>query len=95
MAMKTSIICTFAKINTNGKDNNMRYPSVFNYLVADISRNFFVNVADRWILKTQKWPEWRKLNNFVFIVLARKQEVIKMTEQLVDSINTGDYEAYT
>jgi len=27
--------------------------------------------------------------------LARKQEIIKMTEQLVDSINTGDYEAYT
>ncbi|XP_065216268.1 calcium/calmodulin-dependent protein kinase type II alpha chain isoform X2 [Planococcus citri] len=28
-------------------------------------------------------------------VKARKQEIIKMTEQLIDSINTGDYEAYT
>ncbi|XP_075216500.1 calcium/calmodulin-dependent protein kinase II isoform X2 [Lycorma delicatula] len=26
---------------------------------------------------------------------ARKQEVIKMTEQLLEAINTGDYEAYT
>ncbi|KAK7575699.1 hypothetical protein V9T40_011985 [Parthenolecanium corni] len=26
---------------------------------------------------------------------ARKQEIIRMTEQLVDSINRGDYEAYT
>ncbi|XP_075216506.1 calcium/calmodulin-dependent protein kinase II isoform X8 [Lycorma delicatula] len=28
-------------------------------------------------------------------VKARKQEVIKMTEQLLEAINTGDYEAYT
>jgi calcium/calmodulin-dependent protein kinase (CaM kinase) II len=27
--------------------------------------------------------------------LARKQEIIKMTEQLIEAINTGDYEAYT
>nr|CAD7398823.1 unnamed protein product [Timema cristinae] len=26
---------------------------------------------------------------------ARKQEIIKMTEQLIESINIGDYEAYT
>ncbi|XP_051165214.1 calcium/calmodulin-dependent protein kinase type II alpha chain isoform X2 [Leptopilina boulardi] len=26
---------------------------------------------------------------------ARRQEIIKMTEQLIESINTGDYEAYT
>lgn len=26
---------------------------------------------------------------------ARKQEVIKITEQLLEAINTGDYEAYT
>ncbi|XP_076766222.1 calcium/calmodulin-dependent protein kinase II isoform X31 [Xylocopa sonorina] len=26
---------------------------------------------------------------------ARRQEIIKMTEQLIDSINTGDFEAYT
>lgn len=28
-------------------------------------------------------------------VTARKQEVIKITEQLLEAINTGDYEAYT
>ncbi|XP_050446268.1 calcium/calmodulin-dependent protein kinase type II alpha chain isoform X5 [Cataglyphis hispanica] len=27
--------------------------------------------------------------------LARRQEIIKMTEQLIESINTGDFEAYT
>lgn len=32
---------------------------------------------------------------YPLVVLARKQEIIKMTEQLIDSINTGDYEAYT
>jgi calcium/calmodulin-dependent protein kinase (CaM kinase) II len=26
---------------------------------------------------------------------SRKQEIIKMTEQLIEAINTGDYEAYT
>ncbi|KAJ1528444.1 hypothetical protein ONE63_006856 [Megalurothrips usitatus] len=26
---------------------------------------------------------------------ARKQEIIKMTEQLIEAINTGDYEGYT
>ncbi|XP_054003432.1 calcium/calmodulin-dependent protein kinase type II alpha chain isoform X24 [Hylaeus anthracinus] len=28
-------------------------------------------------------------------VRARRQEIIKMTEQLIESINTGDFEAYT
>ncbi|XP_071562991.1 calcium/calmodulin-dependent protein kinase II isoform X21 [Temnothorax nylanderi] len=28
-------------------------------------------------------------------VKARRQEIIKMTEQLIESINTGDFEAYT
>lgn len=26
---------------------------------------------------------------------ARKQEIIKMTEQLIEAINNGDFEAYT
>lgn len=26
---------------------------------------------------------------------ARKQEVIKLTEQLVEAVNSGDYEGYT
>lgn len=32
---------------------------------------------------------------FFSFPLARKQEIIKMTEQLIEAINTGDYEAYT
>lgn len=27
-------------------------------------------------------------------VIARKQEIIKVTEQLIESINNGDFEAY-
>lgn len=33
---------------------------------------------------------------FLFIFsLARKQEVIKVTEQLLEAINTGDFETYS
>lgn len=31
----------------------------------------------------------------IFTIPARRQEIIKMTEQLIESINTGDFEAYT
>uniref|UniRef100_A0A673APL2 calcium/calmodulin-dependent protein kinase n=1 Tax=Sphaeramia orbicularis TaxID=375764 RepID=A0A673APL2_9TELE len=31
----------------------------------------------------------------LFCVSARKQEIIKMTEQLIEAINNGDFEAYT
>lgn len=29
------------------------------------------------------------------LITARRQEIIKITEQLIESINTGDFEAYT
>ncbi|XP_066147942.1 calcium/calmodulin-dependent protein kinase type II alpha chain isoform X7 [Euwallacea fornicatus] len=29
------------------------------------------------------------------VILSRRQEIIKMTEQLIEAINTGDFEAYT
>lgn len=29
------------------------------------------------------------------LLLARKQEIIKMTEQLIEAINNGDFDAYT
>lgn len=32
---------------------------------------------------------------FNFLLTARRQEIIKMTEQLIEAINTGDFEAYT
>lgn len=31
----------------------------------------------------------------LIFLLARRQEIIKMTEQLIEAINTGDFEAYT
>lgn len=31
----------------------------------------------------------------LYILSARRQEIIKMTEQLIEAINTGDFEAYT
>lgn len=31
----------------------------------------------------------------ILTIAARRQEIIKMTEQLIESINTGDFEAYT
>ena len=34
-------------------------------------------------------------DSHVLTIAARRQEIIKMTEQLIDSINTGDFEGYT
>ncbi|XP_049515410.1 calcium/calmodulin-dependent protein kinase type II delta chain isoform X12 [Dermacentor silvarum] len=33
--------------------------------------------------------------NFQGVKCARKQEIVKLTEQLIESINSGDYETYT
>ena len=35
------------------------------------------------------------MNGFIFFNLARKQEILKLTEQLLDSISAGDYETYS
>lgn len=35
------------------------------------------------------------LYNYSLTIPARRQEIIKMTEQLIESISTGDFEAYT
>uniref|UniRef100_A0A8C5NHL0 calcium/calmodulin-dependent protein kinase n=1 Tax=Gouania willdenowi TaxID=441366 RepID=A0A8C5NHL0_GOUWI len=35
-----------------------------------------------------------KLFLLQFIIISRKQEIIKVTEQLIESINNGDFEAY-
>ncbi|XP_044594303.1 calcium/calmodulin-dependent protein kinase type II alpha chain isoform X6 [Cotesia glomerata] len=37
----------------------------------------------------------RRASNFSEVEDARRQEIIKMTEQLIESINTGDFEGYT
>nr|QHR97362.1 calcium/calmodulin-dependent protein kinase type II subunit alpha isoform D3 [Laodelphax striatellus] len=49
----------------------------------DIKEDKSKGVVDRSSIVIAKDPE------------ARKQEVIKMTEQLLEAINVGDYEAYT
>lgn len=36
-----------------------------------------------------------KTDDKILTIAARRQEIIKMTEQLIESINTGDFEAYT
>lgn len=33
--------------------------------------------------------------NTLLLATARKQEVVKLTEQLIEAINTGDFETYT
>uniref|UniRef100_A0A8C0FYE2 calcium/calmodulin-dependent protein kinase n=1 Tax=Bubo bubo TaxID=30461 RepID=A0A8C0FYE2_BUBBB len=38
-------------------------------------------------------PDGNKL--YLYLSLARKQEIIKVTEQLIEAINNGDFEAYT
>lgn len=35
------------------------------------------------------------LSVFVSVSAARKQEIIKITEQLIEAINNGDFDAYT
>lgn len=32
---------------------------------------------------------------FLYNSSARRQEIIKMTEQLIEAINNGDFDAYT
>lgn len=34
-------------------------------------------------------------SNSGFVLTARRQEIIKMTEQLIEAINNGDFDAYT
>uniref|UniRef100_A0A8C6WJ40 calcium/calmodulin-dependent protein kinase n=1 Tax=Neogobius melanostomus TaxID=47308 RepID=A0A8C6WJ40_9GOBI len=44
------------------------------------------------------WAEWEISEVHIRIVClfsARKQEIIKVTEQLIEAINNGDFEAYT
>jgi hypothetical protein len=40
-------------------------------------------------------PSYPGLLTPLLLVAARKQEIIKMTEQLIEAINTADFDAYT
>ncbi|XP_037752995.1 calcium/calmodulin-dependent protein kinase type II subunit delta isoform X5 [Chelonia mydas] len=41
------------------------------------------------------WHESEPFQSTPSFVLSRKQEIIKVTEQLIEAINNGDFEAYT
>lgn len=40
-------------------------------------------------------PSLTWVNCWIFPPTVRKQEIIKITEQLIEAINNGDFEAYT
>lgn len=40
-------------------------------------------------------PSFPSFSVFVCVPAARKQEIIKITEQLIEAINNGDFDAYT
>lgn len=40
-------------------------------------------------------PSPTQVNCWVFPPTVRKQEIIKITEQLIEAINNGDFDAYT
>lgn len=54
-----------------------------------------VSCCKPFIVQSKEWcqSELAKLT-FVFPFVARKQEVIKLTEQLLEAINTGDFDTY-
>uniref|UniRef100_A0A7M4ELW6 calcium/calmodulin-dependent protein kinase n=1 Tax=Crocodylus porosus TaxID=8502 RepID=A0A7M4ELW6_CROPO len=47
------------------------------------------------LIATSSHSELMQLNCFLFLSTVRKQEIIKITEQLIEAINNGDFEAYT
>uniref|UniRef100_A0A3P8UTB4 calcium/calmodulin-dependent protein kinase n=1 Tax=Cynoglossus semilaevis TaxID=244447 RepID=A0A3P8UTB4_CYNSE len=64
-----------------------------------VSRNFS---GEKWTTLSPKLETMPHLLSFFFPSFscassssARKQEIIKMTEQLIEAINNGDFEAYT
>ena len=50
------------------------------------------------ILKENKLKD-KALNNqlqmIALIIAARKSEIVRLTEQILDAINTGDFDSYT
>uniref|UniRef100_A0A663LNH7 calcium/calmodulin-dependent protein kinase n=1 Tax=Athene cunicularia TaxID=194338 RepID=A0A663LNH7_ATHCN len=55
-----------------------------------VSRNFSAPTSPIFPLKS-----YAQLNCALFLFAVRKQEIIKITEQLIEAINNGDFEAYT
>uniref|UniRef100_A0AAX7U1P5 calcium/calmodulin-dependent protein kinase n=1 Tax=Astatotilapia calliptera TaxID=8154 RepID=A0AAX7U1P5_ASTCA len=46
------------------------------------------------ISRNVTWDTIRFSHTFCFFSAARKQEIIKITEQLIEAVNNGDFEAY-
>lgn len=57
------------------------------------------SVCSRWwyyfAFPKKKHTSVLSFSIFLYSCTARRQEIIKMTEQLIEAINTGDFEAYT
>lgn len=64
------------------------------YLFTKLHCNTFEKTMI-FVVITMRTSDQIYVHVFFSFPLARKQEIIKMTEQLIEAINTGDYEAYT
>uniref|UniRef100_A0A8V0ZP77 calcium/calmodulin-dependent protein kinase n=1 Tax=Gallus gallus TaxID=9031 RepID=A0A8V0ZP77_CHICK len=56
-----------------------------------VSRNF----SGKLSLLMSPFKSYMQLNCSFFLFTVRKQEIIKITEQLIEAINNGDFDAYT
>uniref|UniRef100_A0A8C8LUF6 calcium/calmodulin-dependent protein kinase n=1 Tax=Oncorhynchus tshawytscha TaxID=74940 RepID=A0A8C8LUF6_ONCTS len=60
---------------------------------AEKGQNLGRNLERNQGLSNSIWPSF--FLSIVHLISARKQEIIKITEQLIEAINNGDFEAYT
>lgn len=53
------------------------------------------SIRTLWLhLDADGWSHTVTLFSLCFFSAARKQEIIKITEQLIEAVNNGDFEAY-
>uniref|UniRef100_A0A3B4FRF8 calcium/calmodulin-dependent protein kinase n=2 Tax=Haplochromini TaxID=319058 RepID=A0A3B4FRF8_9CICH len=52
------------------------------------------NARRKLKVRNVTWDTIRFSHTFCFFSAARKQEIIKITEQLIEAVNNGDFEAY-
>uniref|UniRef100_A0A3Q2FRF1 calcium/calmodulin-dependent protein kinase n=1 Tax=Cyprinodon variegatus TaxID=28743 RepID=A0A3Q2FRF1_CYPVA len=60
---------------------------------AEVEHVVCACLTSRWVLTLHNVSGFLLPPSFLFS--ARKQEIIKMTEQLIEAINNGDFDAYT
>uniref|UniRef100_A0AAX7UWW0 calcium/calmodulin-dependent protein kinase n=1 Tax=Astatotilapia calliptera TaxID=8154 RepID=A0AAX7UWW0_ASTCA len=56
--------------------------------------SFVIVVPTLFLYRNVTWDTIRFSHTFCFFSAARKQEIIKITEQLIEAVNNGDFEAY-